>query len=176
MDWVSKWLEKLPIRWVILQKPPNRAHSLPKFAKNRHILVQRCDNNVAQIRQLVALVHQISPYHQFRATLCRNRRTRAEKRSQLGCRYKSATTKKPAKKTLTDSSVKMVRAKGLEPSWGCPHTDLNRTRLPIPPRPQMLRKNTKSVVYLIVLTLTKQVLLFTCAYFLALTHVRACLA
>ena len=27
----------------------------------------------------------------------------------------------------------MVRAKGLEPSWGCPHTDLNRTRLPIPP-------------------------------------------
>ena len=31
----------------------------------------------------------------------------------------------------------MVRAKGLEPSWGCPHTDLNRTRLPIPPRPQM---------------------------------------
>ena len=29
----------------------------------------------------------------------------------------------------------MVRAKGLEPSWGCPHTDLNRTRLPIPPRP-----------------------------------------
>ena len=31
----------------------------------------------------------------------------------------------------------VVRAKGLEPSWGCPHTDLNRTRLPIPPRPQM---------------------------------------
>ena len=30
----------------------------------------------------------------------------------------------------------MVRAKGLEPSWGCPHTDLNRTRLPIPPRPR----------------------------------------
>ena len=29
----------------------------------------------------------------------------------------------------------MVRAKGLEPSWGCPHTDLNRTRLPIPPFP-----------------------------------------
>ena len=30
----------------------------------------------------------------------------------------------------------MVRAKGLEPSWGCPHTDLNRTRLPIPPHPR----------------------------------------
>ena len=31
----------------------------------------------------------------------------------------------------------MVRAKGLEPSWGCPHTDLNRTRLPIPPHPHL---------------------------------------
>ena len=30
----------------------------------------------------------------------------------------------------------VVRARGLEPPWGCPHTDLNRTRLPIPPRPQ----------------------------------------
>ena len=33
----------------------------------------------------------------------------------------------------------MVRAKGLEPSRGCPHTDLNRTRLPIPPRPRAFR-------------------------------------
>ena len=31
----------------------------------------------------------------------------------------------------------MVRVKGLEPSWGCPHTDLNRTRLPIPPHPHL---------------------------------------
>ncbi len=31
----------------------------------------------------------------------------------------------------------MVRARGLEPPWGCPHTDLNRTRLPIPPRPRI---------------------------------------
>ena len=29
----------------------------------------------------------------------------------------------------------MVRVKGLEPPWGEPHTDLNRTRLPIPPHP-----------------------------------------
>ena len=32
---------------------------------------------------------------------------------------------------------RMVRARGLEPPWGCPHTDLNRTRLPIPPRPRI---------------------------------------
>ncbi len=31
----------------------------------------------------------------------------------------------------------MVRVKGLEPSWGYPHTDLNRTRLPIPPHPHV---------------------------------------
>ena len=30
----------------------------------------------------------------------------------------------------------MVRIRGLEPPWSCPHTDLNRTRLPIPPYPQ----------------------------------------
>ena len=30
----------------------------------------------------------------------------------------------------------MVRAKGLEPPRDCSHTDLNRTRLPIPPRPR----------------------------------------
>ena len=33
----------------------------------------------------------------------------------------------------------LVRAKGLEPSWSCLHTDLNRTRLPIPPRPRIKR-------------------------------------
>ena len=42
-------------------------------------------------------------------------------------------TKKPP---LLGAFQSMVRAKGLEPSWGCPHTDLNRTRLPIPPRPR----------------------------------------
>ena len=31
----------------------------------------------------------------------------------------------------------MVRIRGLEPPRSCPHTDLNRTRLPIPPYPQM---------------------------------------
>ena len=35
----------------------------------------------------------------------------------------------------SDLVFQMVRARGLEPPWGCPHTDLNRTRLPIPPRP-----------------------------------------
>ena len=35
-----------------------------------------------------------------------------------------------------DLSFLMVRVKGLEPSWGYPHTDLNRTRLPIPPHPR----------------------------------------
>lgn len=32
----------------------------------------------------------------------------------------------------------MVRVRGLEPPRGCPHTDLNRTRLPIPPHPHVL--------------------------------------
>ena len=36
----------------------------------------------------------------------------------------------------SDLVFQMVRARGLEPPWGCPHTDLNRTRLPIPPRPR----------------------------------------
>ena len=31
----------------------------------------------------------------------------------------------------------MVRVRGLEPPWGEPHTDLNRTRLPIPPHPHI---------------------------------------
>ncbi len=33
----------------------------------------------------------------------------------------------------------MVRAKGLEPSWGYPHMDLNHARLPIPPRPREMK-------------------------------------
>lgn len=39
---------------------------------------------------------------------------------------------------LVSLMFQMVRVKGLEPSWGCPHTDLNRTRLPIPPHPHLL--------------------------------------
>ena len=37
----------------------------------------------------------------------------------------------------------MVRVKGLEPPWGEPHTDLNRTRLPIPPHPRVARKTSE---------------------------------
>ena len=37
----------------------------------------------------------------------------------------------------------MVRVKGLEPPWGEPHTDLNRTRLPIPPHPHTARKTSE---------------------------------
>ena len=37
----------------------------------------------------------------------------------------------------------MVRVKGLEPPWGKPHTDLNRTRLPIPPHPHVARKTSE---------------------------------
>ena len=43
--------------------------------------------------------------------------------------------KKEARFCDLTSCFRVVRVKGLEPSWGCPHTDLNRTRLPIPPRP-----------------------------------------
>ena len=31
----------------------------------------------------------------------------------------------------------LVRVKGLEPSQSCPHKNLNLTRLPIPPNPQV---------------------------------------
>ena len=37
----------------------------------------------------------------------------------------------------------VVRVKGLEPPWGKPHTDLNRTRLPIPPHPHVARKTSE---------------------------------
>src|SRR5712692_1012684 len=30
-----------------------------------------------------------------------------------------------------------MRMRGLEPPRGCPHTDLNRARLPIPPHPRV---------------------------------------
>lgn len=45
---------------------------------------------------------------------------------------------------LTTPWNSMVRVKGLEPSWGCPHTDLNRTRLPIPPHPHCRSSLTKA--------------------------------
>ena len=43
----------------------------------------------------------------------------------------------PEKQQKTDSEepVYMVRSKGVEPPWMLIHTDLNRARLPIPPRP-----------------------------------------
>ena len=44
--------------------------------------------------------------------------------------------KRPRRRGLQHS---MVRAKGLEPSRGCPHMDLNHTRLPIPPRPRAVQ-------------------------------------
>ena len=52
---------------------------------------------------------------------------------QDGRRYPSALRKRPRRRGLQHL---VVRAKGLEPSWGCPHMDLNHTRLPIPPRPR----------------------------------------
>ncbi len=57
VDWASKWLEKLSIRWVTFQKPPNRAHSLPKFAKNHQKLVHRCNKKTASFVTLARLHH-----------------------------------------------------------------------------------------------------------------------
>ena len=42
------------------------------------------------------------------------------------------------------SNASYMQEKGLEPSWYCYHTDLNRARLPIPP---LLR--TKHIVYVL---------------------------
>ena len=55
-------------------------------------------------------------------------------RSSLSGRL-NAGNKKPG---ICRVCIRMVRVKGLEPSRGCPHTDLNRTRLPIPPHPRGL--------------------------------------
>ena len=42
------------------------------------------------------------------------------------------------KKTQSKGSeFLLVRIRGFEPPWSCPHTDLNRARLPIPPYPQV---------------------------------------
>ena len=40
----------------------------------------------------------------------------------------------------------MVRQKGLEPPQHCCHTDLNRTRLPVPPLPQKLFSANKIIL------------------------------
>ena len=42
-------------------------------------------------------------------------------------------TCKPRKETTLFCGIKKMQEKGLEPSWYCYHTDLNRARLPIPP-------------------------------------------
>ena len=39
-------------------------------------------------------------------------------------------------KTPPERGFRQVRMRGLEPPRGCPHTDLNRARLPIPPHPR----------------------------------------
>ena len=48
-------------------------------------------------------------------------------------------------KTDSEEPVYMVRSKGVEPPWMLIHTDLNRARLPIPPRPliHFLFRNNK---------------------------------
>ena len=49
--------------------------------------------------------------------------------NRVGC-------KKEERLLYPNKRSSMVRETGLEPAWSCPHTDLNRTRLPIPPFPQ----------------------------------------
>ncbi len=66
-------------------------------------------------------------------------------RNKKHLRRLSAVSRLPAE----TSSSQMVRAKGLEPSWGCPHMDLNHARLPIPPRPRETR------IYYDVVTLSR---------------------
>ncbi len=57
-------------------------------------------------------------------------------RVELGCRAQSD----PSRRLRTDYAprrrVLAMRMRGLEPPRGCPHTDLNRARLPIPPHPR----------------------------------------
>ena len=54
---------------------------------------------------------------------------------RVPCAYR-ASNQGMKKAPLLGLSQSVVRAKGLEPSRGCPHMDLNHTRLPIPPRPR----------------------------------------
>ena len=60
--------------------------------------------------------------------------TRKQASAERTAAHHSKTQKDPPKRVFR---FRMVRARGLEPPWGCPHTDLNRTRLPIPPRPRI---------------------------------------
>ena len=72
-----------------------------------------------------------------RNTLQRPRRpTSLNGRAHRVSRAYRASNQGMKKAPLVGLSQSVVRAKGLEPSRGCPHMDLNHTRLPIPPRPR----------------------------------------
>ena len=72
-----------------------------------------------------------SEFQNHLAPSCRTRKRASAERTAV---HLSKTQKDPPKRVIR---FRMVRARGLEPPWGCPHTDLNRTRLPIPPRPRI---------------------------------------
>ena len=61
---------------------------------------------------------------------------RPQQPASLNGRAHRASNQGMKKAPLLGPSQSVVRAKGLEPSRGCPHMDLNHTRLPIPPRPR----------------------------------------
>ena len=65
-----------------------------------------------------------------------NGRTHRALRAYRAPRAHRAPNQGMKKAPLLGLSQSVVRAKGLEPSRGCPHMDLNHTRLPIPPRPR----------------------------------------
>ena len=62
--------------------------------------------------------------------------TSLNRRAHRALRAYRAPNQGMKKAPLLGLSQSVVRAKGLEPSRGCPHMDLNHTRLPIPPRPR----------------------------------------
>lgn len=66
----------------------------------------------------------------------RNAPQRPQQPASLNGRAHRAPNQGMKKAPLLGLSQSVVRAKGLEPSRGCPHMDLNHTRLPIPPRPR----------------------------------------
>lgn len=66
----------------------------------------------------------------------RNALQRPRRPTSLNGRAHRAPNQGMKKAPLLGLSQSVVRAKGLEPSRGCPHMDLNHTRLPIPPRPR----------------------------------------
>ena len=70
---------------------------------------------------------------EFQIHLAPSCSTRKQASAERIAAHLSKTQKDPPKRIFR---FRMVRARGLEPPWGCPHTDLNRTRLPIPPRPR----------------------------------------